>query len=162
MRKINQDYVRSIIFGFEDSLVSSTGVIAGVSAGIGDQKTIVLAATVTIIVEALSMGAGQYLSERTVHQMDKNHSDSLFYGAVLMFFSYFVAGSVPLIPILFLPAPFSIYVGVASAFLALFILGFTKGKLVNISPIKSGLEVLAIGGLATILGIAAGFLLKSF
>ena len=59
MTKIHQDYFRSILFGFEDSLVSTTGVIAGVAVGSRDAQTILLAAIVTMIVEALAMGAWQ-------------------------------------------------------------------------------------------------------
>ena len=66
MRRLSPDYLRSIIFGFEDSLVSTTGVIAGVSIGTQDSKVILLAGAVAIAVEALSMGAGQFPS-RTRH-----------------------------------------------------------------------------------------------
>lgn len=161
MKIPHQDYVRSLIFGFEDSLVSTTGVIAGVSAGSHDPNVILLAASVTIIVEALSMGAGQFLSERAVHQMDNGHSDSLMTGAGLMFASYFIAGLIPLTPILLFTFPTSIYISVGSAFIGLFILGYVKGKVVKSPPLRSGLEILFIGGTATILGMIAGWLFRT-
>lgn len=156
MKKIHQDYVRSILFGFEDSLVSTTGVIAGVSAGSHDPKVILLAAVVTIIVEALSMGAGQFLSERAVHEMDKRHSDNLLLGGFLMFTSYFVAGFIPLLPVFLFPFPVSIYISVGSALIGLFALGYIKGRVVETKPLRSGLEILLIGGAATFLGMLAG------
>lgn len=160
MKKIDQDYFRSILFGFEDSLVSTTGVIAGVAVGSQDAKSIVLAAVVTIIVEALSMGAGQFLSERAVHQMDKRHSDNLLVGSMLMFGSYFLAGLIPLFPVLLFAFPVSIYVSIALAFIALFALGYVKGRVVNAKPLRSGLEILVIGGVATTLGIVAGWFFR--
>lgn len=160
MKNIHQDYFRSILFGFEDSLVSTTGVVAGVAVGSQDPKSILLAGVVTIIVEALSMGAGQFLSERAVHQMDKQHSDSLFVGSVLMFLSYFFAGFFPLLPVIVLSFPVSVYVSVAFAFLALFVLGYVKGRIVGSAPLRSGLEILAIGGTATVLGILAGLFFR--
>lgn len=161
VKKIQQDYVRSMLFGFEDSLVSTTGVIAGVSAGSQDSQVILLAAGVTIIVEALSMGAGQFLSERAVHQMDRQHSDNLLLGAGLMFGSYFLAGFIPLLPVMLFDFPTSIYVSVSSAFIGLFVLGYIKGKVVQTAPLRSGLEILLIGGAATVLGLLAGWLFRT-
>jgi len=65
---IHEDYLRSIIFGFQDSLVSTTGVIVGVAAGSNSKELVILAGIVAITVESLSMGAGQFMSEKTVHQ----------------------------------------------------------------------------------------------
>lgn len=150
-----------MLFGFEDSLVSTTGVIAGVSAGSQDPHVILLAATVTILVEALSMGAGQFLSERAVHQMDTGHSDNLLLGAGLMFISYLLAGLVPLIPVILFAFPMSISVSVSSAFIGLFLLGYIKGKIVQTAPVRSGVEILLIGGAATVLGLVAGWLFRT-
>ena len=68
---IHEDYLRSIMFGFQDGLVSTTGVVAGISAGVDVKSIIVLAAFVAVSVEASSMAAGQYTSEKAVHQLDK-------------------------------------------------------------------------------------------
>jgi len=161
MKKLHVDYVRSIIFGFEDSLVSTTGVIAGVSTGTHDPKVILLAASVTIVVEALSMGAGQFLSERSVHQMEKTHTDNLVLGGGLMFGSYAIAGIIPLLPVILFSFPVSVFVSIALAFLSLFILGYVKGKIVRVRPLRSGIEILAIGGIATLLGVFAGYFFRT-
>src|SRR3990167_3711644 len=108
--RIHEDYLRSIIFGFQDSLVSTTGVIAGVAAGTSSKELVILAGLVTITVESLSMGAGQYMSEKSVHQMDKTgkHTDTLYIGGLLMAFSYFLGGLVPLTPIILFDLPLSV------------------------------------------------------
>jgi VIT1/CCC1 family predicted Fe2+/Mn2+ transporter len=161
MKRLHADYIRSIIFGFEDSLVSTTGVIAGVSTGTQDPKIILLAASVTIVVEALSMGAGQFLSERSVHQMEKTHTDNLVLGGSLMFGSYAVAGIIPLVPVMLFSFPTSVFVSIALAFLSLFALGYIKGKIVQVSPLRSGVEILAVGGVATLLGVLAGYFFRT-
>ena len=109
MADIHEDYLRSVVFGFQDALVSTTGVIVGVAAGTSNKDLVILAGVVTITVEALSMGVGQYMSEKSVHQMDKEgkHTDNLYIVGGLMFLSYFLGGLVPLAPILFLPLPFA-------------------------------------------------------
>lgn len=158
MKDIHEDYLRSIIFGFQDSLVSTTGVIAGVAAGTNDKHLVILAAFVTITVEALSMGAGQYMSEKSVHQMDKTgkHTDNLYIGALLMAISYFLGGLVPVLPILIFNLPISATISIIAALTGLFILGFAKAKLVKVNPIKSALEILILGGIATSIGLIVG------
>lgn len=161
-KEIHEDYLRSIVFGFQDSLVSTTGVIAGVAAGTSDKQLVILAAFVTITVEALSMGAGQYMSEKSVHQMDKTgkHTDNLYVGAGLMGASYFLGGLIPVLPILIFPLPLSATISIGAALTGLFILGFSKAKLVKVNPIKSALEVLILGGAATAIGLIVGRFLK--
>ncbi len=161
-KNIHEDYLRSIIFGFQDSLVSTTGVIAGVSAGTNDKSLVILASLVTITVESLSMGGGQYMSEKSVHQMDRmrKHTDNLYVGAVLMALSYFLGGLIPVLPIVVLELPVSSTVSIISALIGLFVLGYIKAKLVKVSPLRSALEIFVLGGLATIIGLIVGKLFR--
>lgn len=161
MRK-NEDYIRSAVFGFEDALVSTTGVIAGIATATSNKQFIILVALVTILVEAVSMAAGQYLTERTIHEIEKTkHTDSPVTGALIMFFSYFVGGAIPALPVFFLPLPLAVFPAILFAFVGLFGLGWFKGKFVKISPIRSAMEMLIIGGIATIIGVVAGYFLRA-
>lgn len=158
---LHEDYLRSTIFGFEDGLVSTTGVVVGVAVGAQSTEVVLLAGFVAIAAEALSMGAGQFLSERAVHQLNHNdHRDNVVVGALLMFFAYAVAGLVPLLPFVFIELTSAIPISIVAAFLALALLGYAKGRVVRVSPARSALEMLAIGGAATLVGIAVGLLLK--
>lgn len=157
-KNIHEDYLRSIIFGFQDALVSTTGVIAGVAAGTNDKHLVILASLVTITVESLSMGAGQFMSEKSVHQMDKTgkHTDNLYIGALLMGLSYFLGGLIPVLPILTFELPVSATISIISALIGLFVLGYIKAKLVKINPIKSAVEIFVLGGAATLIGLIVG------
>lgn len=159
---IHEDYLRSIIFGFQDSLVSTTGVIAGVAAGTQNKELVILAGLVTITVESLSMGAGQYMSEKSVHQMDKTgkHTDSLIVGGGLMALSYFLGGLVSLTPIIFLRLPLSATVSIAAAMVGLFVLGLFKAHIVKVNPLRSAIEILILGGAATLMGLLVGKFFK--
>jgi VIT1/CCC1 family predicted Fe2+/Mn2+ transporter len=155
----DKNYLRSSIFGFEDALVSTTGVIVGVSIGTSNKQFVILAAFVTIAVEAISMAAGQFLSERTLHEIDKKgHKDNLLIGSLIMFSSYFLGGALPILPIFFFPSP--VIPSTLIAFSGLFALGYVKGKLIKVSPTRSAVEMLLIGGVAAIIGMIAGYLLK--
>ncbi|MPM15420.1 hypothetical protein SDC9_61791 [bioreactor metagenome] len=161
MFKINQDYFRSTVFGFQDALVSTTGIVIGISAGVSDKKFIILSALVAISVEALSMGAGQYLSEKSVHDLPaSHHHDNLFFGGLIMFLSYLVGGFVPILPIFFFTPPISSILSIVFAFVGLFLLGFFKAKLFSGKVWRSALEMLIIGGLTTLIGLVVGLVFK--
>src|SRR3990167_8866073 len=114
LKKIHEDHLRSLMFGLQDGLVSTTGVVVGISTGISEREIIVLAAFVAVTVEATSMAAGQYSSEKAVHQMDKSgkHTDSLIIGALVMFLSYLVGGAIPIIPTLLFNQPEARYLAI--------------------------------------------------
>ncbi|OGH47892.1 MAG: hypothetical protein A3A51_00105 [Candidatus Levybacteria bacterium RIFCSPLOWO2_01_FULL_39_10] len=159
---IHEDYLRSIIFGFQDSLVSTTGVIVGVAAGSNSKELVILAGIVAITVESLSMGAGQFMSEKTVHQMDKTgrHTDNLYIGGTLMALSYFLGGLVPLTPIILFNLPYSATLSIVFSLLGLFVLGYLKAHIVKVDPIKSAIEILILGGAATLIGLIVGNLFR--
>src|SRR3989338_6113284 len=91
-------YVRNFIFGAEDSLVSTVGLLAGVVSAGMLQREIIIAGLVLISVEAFSMSVGSFLSERTTEEFSttfrKEESKSVF-AAIIMFFSYLVCGFIP-------------------------------------------------------------------
>lgn len=157
MKKLSSEYLQSAMFGANDALVSTTGVIVGISAGTGDKQVVVLAGVVTILVEALSMGAGQYLSSKSAHQLNKEPATktSLISG-LIMFMAYLIGGLVPLLSIILFPIHYSAFVAIASSLLCLLLLGYAKGKIVKVSPLRSALEVFIIGGIATAIGLIVG------
>lgn len=157
MKTIQKEYLQSAMFGFNDALVSTTGVIVGVSTGTSNKEVVILAGVVTILVEALSMGSGQYLSSKSAHQLDKTEAFHVpMVSGIVMFAAYFSAGLVPLLPILAFPMDYSRNIAIAAALVALLILGYAKGKIVGVSPLRSAIEIFVIGGFATIIGIIVG------
>ena len=161
-KKIHEDYLRSIVFGFQDALVSTTGVIVGVAIGTNNREIVLLAGIVTILVESLSMGVGQYMSEKAVHQMDKSgkHTDNLFLVGLFMGVSYLLGGLVPLTPMLFFPVTMAVSITILASLLGLFILGYLKAKIVEVDALKSAVEILILGGITTAIGIAVGNYLR--
>ncbi len=55
MLHIHEDYLRSVLFGLQDGLVSTTGVVVGISTGVSQKEIVILAAFVAVTVEATSM-----------------------------------------------------------------------------------------------------------
>jgi vacuolar iron transporter family protein len=161
-KKLNEDYLRSLMFGLQDGIVSTTGVVIGISTGISDKSIIILAALVAVAVEASSMASGQYSSEKAVHQMDKDnkHTDNLYIGALIMFLAYLIGGAFPIVPILFFDQPAGRIIALFSAFAGLFLIGYIKGRLVEHKPLRSAIELFVIGSIATIIGVTVGYFLR--
>ncbi len=162
MRTINREYMRSVMFGIENSLISTAGLIAGLSVGSKDKELVVLGAVVAILIEAVAMGVGEYLSDDAVQELDKikRHPDNSMLSGLLMTTAGTVAGLIPLAPVIFLDYPTSLIVSISVALAVLFLLGYVKGRLLKTNPIKGGIKILIVGGLATSVGVVVGLIFK--
>jgi len=90
-RKISADYLHSGFFGIEDSLVSTTGALAGIAISSTSKAAIISAALVIIAVESTSMAASEFVSEQTEEDVEnaKNPASPLVSGLII-FFGYIV------------------------------------------------------------------------
>lgn len=158
-RVMRAQRIRNFIFGVEDSLVSTVGVLSGVAIANVDRGTIFLTGIVLIFVEAFSMGVGSYLSESSgeayVARKDGDLGASLI-AAVIMFVAYFCSGFIPLSPYIFIAGGAAMPISIIASFTALFILGAWSGSVTRRNVLKGALRMLLIGGGAIALGIFAG------
>lgn len=168
MRELNKNfvlYVRNFIFGVEDSLVSTAGLVSGIAAAGISRSTIVLTGVVLIFVEAFSMAVGSFLSEHSVEDYTHNtgvYSRHSIVGGLIMFFSYFVSGFIPLFSYVFVGNEYSFSVSIIASLTALFLLGVISAKLFKTNIWHHGLEMLLIGGAAVGIGITVGRIVNNF
>ncbi|MFA5767272.1 MAG: VIT1/CCC1 transporter family protein [Candidatus Paceibacterota bacterium] len=151
--------MRNFIFGVEDSLVSTVGALSGINIAGLSRADILLAGVVLIFVEAFSMAAGSFLSERSTEEYmgdGVSHLKHSFINGSIMFFSYFFAGFIPIFPYIFTGAPSALWISVSLSLFALFALGLVSGKMTGVNIFKSGLRIFLVGGLAVALGVAVG------
>lgn len=57
--------MRDMVFGTQDGLISTLGVLTGIAVGTESQQAVVVAGCVIVAVESLSMAAGSYLSTQS-------------------------------------------------------------------------------------------------
>lgn len=62
--------IREIVFGLEDGMVSTLGALTGIAVGSNDHFFVILSGFVIVIVEAISMGIGSYLSTKSVKEVN--------------------------------------------------------------------------------------------
>jgi VIT1/CCC1 family predicted Fe2+/Mn2+ transporter len=165
-RKERAFFTRNFIFGVEDSLVSTVGLLSGVAAANVERGTIFLTGVILIFVEALSMGVGSFLSEQSAAEYasnDKTPQTKNIAGGLVMFFSYFAAGFIPLAPYILLAVSTAFWFSITFSLTALFLLGAISAKSFGHKDLfRHGIRMLAIGGLAIAAGVIIGKLLKSW
>ena len=69
--------IRDIVFGLEDGLVSTVGVLTGIAAGTRDYFVIILSGFVFVVVTALSMGVGSFLSSQSESDLQKRRAKDM-------------------------------------------------------------------------------------
>lgn len=79
--------------------------------------------------------------------------------AIYVGLSYLFAAIVPLFPYFFVSGFFAILSSIILTLIALFIIGVAKGRVANLSIIKSGVQVLLVGGVSGIGGYFLGVIL---
>ncbi len=151
--KVNPEYFKNFVFGAEDSLVSTVGVLFGVASANYDKNFIIVTGLVVIAVEALSMGAGAYLTETSTHELKSaaDHKDKPITDGIIMFLSYFTFGFLPLLPYILMDNENAKYVSLIIALGMLFILGYWPNK-----KLRGGLRMTVVAGMAVLIGFIIG------
>lgn len=158
--RLRREYFKSFVFGVEDSLVSTVGLLSGVALAGVATGTVVLTGVVLIFVEAFSMAAGEYLSEYETEEYQKQGEVSprtSLTASAIMFVSYLVSGFVPLTPYLFFTgAAEALPYSIGASLVALFCLGLVGARITKTSYAGHALRMLSIGGTAILVGVLAG------
>ncbi len=126
--------MREIVFGLEDSFVSTLGAVTGIAAGAQSTAVVILSGFVIVSVEALSMAAGSYLSNKSAQEAEdavlketgksrERFGEHIMRSAVVMGVTYTLGGMVPLAPYFFLPISQAYLPSIVLTGLCLFALG---------------------------------------
>lgn len=156
---ITSDHLRSFIFGVEDSLVSTVGLVSGIAVAGVSRPTILLTGMVLVFVEAFSMSVGSLLSDNSAKEFERKEAVPLgasALSAVVMFLSYFFSGFVILAPYVFLDGSRAMPVSMALSLVSLFALGVAAGHVTSTPRIRKGLTMALVGGSAILIGSAVG------
>ena len=154
-----QTLFRNFVFGVEDSLVSTVGLLAGVAAADIPNRDLVTTGLVLIFVEAFSMGIGSFLTEEATSEMAGDACDqwSAVKGALVMFVSYTLAGLLPLSPYLFAPSALRVPASVTASILGLVLLGYGSARWFGHAyPWRRALKMVVLGGMAVGVGMLVG------
>jgi len=111
------DYVGSIVLGLNDALVELTGALAGFTLALQNTRLIAIAGLITGIAASFSMGASEYLSQRS------DDSSDAFTSAIYTGSAYLITVFILILPFL-LADNYFIALGFTLIFALLIIMGF--------------------------------------
>ena len=158
-------YLRNFVFGVEDSLVSTVGLLSGIALVGLAPRVIFLTGLILIVVEAFSMAVGSFLSETSAADYLKGREVTprgATTDGLIMFFSYLISGLIPLLPYLLLPVSLAFRVSVILSLVALFLLGWFGSRLAGLHSFHQAWRMALLGGLAILVGILVGRLGQNF
>jgi vacuolar iron transporter family protein len=113
------------------------------------------------------------MMEEKIGPIDNNNENPI-YKAITTFFAFYLVGLIPLIPFIYV---YFVYFDLSHSInkidnvflysiiftaISFFSIGLVKGKVVNKSPVKSGLNTLIIGGIAAVVAFLVGSLLGAY
>ena len=152
-------YMRNIIFGVEDSLVSTVGLLSGIAAVAVPHKIILMTGLILIFVEAVSMAVGSFLSEESAQEYEHGKSANVrasLLGALAMFVSYIIAGFVPLFPYIVSSGQAAFWWSIGLSLVFLGLVGFAQARISGLHPLSRALRMLLLGGFAIGIGVVVG------
>lgn len=157
-------YLRTIIFGINDSLVSTVGFLAGISVAGVSRSTIILTGIIYALVEAFSMAMGDFLSEESSEEYLKQSSVKNRHSitaAVFMFISCVLASLIPLIPYIIFESGMALIISIGLSVVSLFIVGAISAKFSHLPVIWRGVRMALLGGAAIVMGVAIGLFMPA-
>lgn len=155
-------YIRNVIFGIVDSLVSTVGLLSGIDVSGTTRSVIVLTGIIYAFVEAFSMAIGSFLSEESTEEYETKSEVSNnrpYVAGVIMFISFVLAAFIPISPYIFLSSSAALGLSIALSLAALFIAGMIIAKISEIHVVKHAAKIVILGGAAIIIGVIVGKLI---
>ncbi len=140
-------------------MVSTVGLLSGIVITGVSRNYVILTGAVLIFVEAFSMAVGSVLSEHSAEEYERRKEISIrssVKGGLIMFFSYFMSGFIPLFPYIFLQNTNAFVVSIALSITTLGLLGIFSGKISGTSVFGNMLKMIILGGVAIIVGVVVG------
>jgi VIT1/CCC1 family predicted Fe2+/Mn2+ transporter len=164
MIKQTELYLRNVIFGVADSLVSTVGLLAGIDVAGTTRSIIVLTGVVYAFVEAFSMAVGSFLSEESAEQYKAKgevREAGPLTGSIVMFFSFIVASFIPIVPYLLFGLTEALWVSIIFSLIALFVVGMVSAQITKVTVLSHALKMALLGGAAILIGVIVGKFIKA-
>ena len=159
--------VRAGVFGVQDGIVSTFGLVMGVAGAQVSPEAVLIAGIAGAVSGAVSMGAGEYVSVKVQRELLEARGNGDGENAIVSpgraaaaNSGLFVLGAAfPLAPFVVLVGLPAVLTSTVLSITALFATGALLTRLTRRSPFASGLRMLLIGGGAGVLGYLVGSLL---
>ena len=160
--EVARHYVRELIYGANDGIITTFAVVAGVAGGGLSLRVVLIIGAANLLADGLSMAAGNYLairSHESVLETQNLPEEEAFplRHAGATFLAFVIAGIVPLAPYMVPSLPIDRFgSSIALTLLAMFGVGASRALIANVRWWKAGFEMLGLGAVVAALAYASG------
>lgn len=159
------EFMRDIIFGIEDGLISIMGLVVGVAAATQSTSAILISAAAGTVAAAISMSAGDYLSTKSEKEVLMSQRKNVqgkhlhpLMSALVIGGSFLAMSAIPIGPYLLFTPSLATPISIGATFATLFAVGALKCMITKRNWLVSGLEMVIVAGLAA----GAGYLIGNY
>ena len=162
--QITRHYVREIVYGANDGIITTFAVVAGVAGGRLAAQVVLVCGVANLLADGLSMAVGNFLSIRShesVLEAEGLPQEETYPArhAIATFLAFVAAGAVPLLPYLLPGTPDGRFAAaIAASFAAMFVIGAGRALIANVVWWRAGAEMLALGAIVTAVAYGSGAL----
>jgi VIT1/CCC1 family predicted Fe2+/Mn2+ transporter len=158
-------YIKDLVYGADDGIITTFAVVAGVVGAGLSTKVIIIIGIASLFADGFSMAVSDYLGAKSEEVVLKEEHmkrrTTPITSALYTFCAFVVAGSVPLVPYLFIQENSrflytSVFTGVA-----LFLVGSLRTLATKKSFLAGGIETVIIGGVAASIAFWMGETISS-
>jgi VIT1/CCC1 family predicted Fe2+/Mn2+ transporter len=148
---VAQHYIRDLVYGALDGIITTFAVVAGVTGGALSLKAVLVVGAANLLADGLSMGVGNYLSIKShesalVAQNRAEEEAHPIRHGLATFGAFVIVGAVPLIPYLTPELAFGRFVvSCVVTLIILFGVGAARAAVTADRWWWSGLEMLLLG-----------------
>ena len=148
-REVAQHYLRDLVYGANDGIITTFAVVAGVAGGALSGRAVLIIGFANLVADGLSMGVGNYLGIRAQESalmargLPEEEALPVRHG-IATFAAFVVAGAVPLMPYV-VTASHGLLLSTLFTLLALFTVGSLRSLVTVDRWWAAGLEMLGLG-----------------
>ena len=158
IRAVIQKYLRDLIYGANDGIVTTLVVVSGVAGAALSPNIVLILGAANLLADGFSMGASNVLAERSTLSaaMRPRFRDASRHGAATIA-GFMLAGLIPLSAYL-LPVLEGVRFQAACGMAAIALFGIGAGRsLFSDRPwLVAGIEMLTLGAIASVVAYAVG------
>ena len=155
-------YVRELIYGANDGIITTFAVVAGVSGGGLSPRVVLVIGAANLFADGLSMAVGSYQSIRAhesvleTQGLPEEEAHPFRHG-LATFLAFIAAGILPVLPYVLPSVPFDRFTSsVAVTLLSLFMIGALRALVANVRWWRAGFEMLALGAIVAAVAYGSG------
>jgi len=164
---IAQHYIRDLVYGANDGIITTFAVVAGVTGGTLAPVTVLVLGVANLLADGLSMGVGNYLGIRSdervreAQQLPEQEAFPFRHG-LATFIAFVTAGSVPLVPYVFSSIESDRFMwSTVLSLVALFGVGAARTRVGTGSWWSNGFEMLGLGALVGAVAYGSGVVIST-